>query len=90
MRRGRQNFELNLFGCKNVPYFGQINVRWWGKKYLGVQKAPGGAKKLQGTQKAYKKNLKNCGDLILSFFLGDSKKWYFVGALKISAGGAEW
>ena len=31
MRRGRQNFELKLFGCKNAPYVGQINVRWWGK-----------------------------------------------------------
>ena len=52
MRRGRQNFELKLFGCKNVPYVGQINVQWWGKKYLGVQKAPGGAKKLQGAPKS--------------------------------------
>ena len=47
MRRGRQNFEIKLFDCKNVPYVGQINVRWWGK----IQKAPGGAKKLQETVK---------------------------------------
>ena len=62
MRRGRQNFEIKLFGCKNVPNVGQINVRWWGKKYFGVQKAPGvakklqGRKKVQGAQEAYKKN----------------------------------
>ena len=56
IRRGRQNFELKLFGCKNVPYVGLINVRWWGKKYLGY-------KKLQGAQEAYKKNRKNSGDL---------------------------
>ena len=36
MRRGRQNFELKLFGCKNVPYVGQINVRRW-DKIFGVQ-----------------------------------------------------
>ena len=59
-----------------------------GEKYSGVQKAPGGAKKLQGLQEAYKKNRKNSGDLFfLSFFLGDSKKNYFVGAPKISDGG---
>ena len=52
MRMGRQNFELKLFGCKNVPYVGHINVRWWGKKYLGIQNAPGGAKKLQGAPKS--------------------------------------
>ena len=62
MRWGRQNFELKLFGCKNVPYVGQINVRWWGKIFGGTkssrgrQKASGGAKKLQGAQEAYKKN----------------------------------
>ena len=81
MRRGRQNFELKLFGCKNVPYVGQINVRWWGKKYLGVQKAPGGAKKLQGAPKSSRGRKKP---------IRDSKKNYFVGAPKISAGGAEW
>ena len=88
MKRGRQNFELKLFGCKNVPYVGQINVRWWGKKYLGVQKAPGGAKKLQGAQEAYKKNRKNSGDLFFFFFffLGDSKKLLCRGAKNFSRG----
>ena len=86
MRRGRQNVELKLFGCKNVPYVGQINVRWWGKniwgykKLQGRQKASRGAKKLQGAQEAYKKNRKNSGDLFCLFF-------FFVGAPKISAGG---
>ena len=68
MRRGRQNFELKLFGCKNVPQVGQINVRWW-EKYLGGtkssrgrQRASGGAKKLQGHKKP-RKNRKNSGDL---------------------------
>ena len=84
MRRGRQNFELKLFGCKNVPYVGQINVRWWGKIFGGTkssrgrQKASGGAKNIQGAQEAYKKNRKNSGDLFFFFFffffLGDSKK----------------
>ena len=79
MRRGRQNFEFKLFGSKNVPYVGQINVRWWGKNIWGTkssrgrQKASGGAKKLQGAQEAYKKNRKNSGDFFF-FFLGDSKK----------------
>ena len=42
-----------------------------GEKYLGVQKAPGGAKKLQGAQEAYKKNRKNSGDIFFFlFFLG--------------------
>ena len=75
MRRGRQNFELKLFGCKNVPYVGQINFQWWGKIFgggtkssRGRQKASGGAKKLQGAQKAYKKNRKNSGDLFIYFF----------------------
>ena len=101
MRRGRQNFELKLFGCKNVPYVGQINVRWWGEKYLGVQKAPGGAqeasggaKKLQGAQEAYNKNRKNSGDLFFFFFffffLGDSKKITLQGRQKFQPGGAEW
>ena len=84
MRRGRENFELKLFGCKNVLYVGQINVRWWGKKFLGVkklqgrQKASGGAKKLQRAQEAYKKNRKKYETV---------KLLYFVGAPKISAGG---
>ena len=74
MRRGRQNFELKLFGCKNVPYVGQINVRWWGKNIWGYKKLQGapksfrGAKKLQGAQEAYKKNRKNSGDLFFFFF----------------------
>ena len=44
-----------------------------GEKYLGVQKAPVGAKKLQGRQKASgdqeanKKNRKNSGDLFFFF-----------------------
>ena len=73
MRRGRQNFELKLFDCKNVPYVGQINVRWWGKIFGGTkssrghQRASGGAKKLQGAQEAYKKNRKNSDNLF--FFL---------------------
>ena len=78
MRRGRKNFELKLFGCKNVPYVGQINVRWWGKKYLGVQKAPGGAKKLQGRKKPIRKTEKIVATFFFFFFffffLGDSKK----------------
>ena len=93
MRRGRQNFELKLFGCKNVPYVGQINVRWWGKIFGGTkssrgrQKASGGAKKLQGAQEAYKKNRKNSGDLFFFFFFfRRQQKNYFVGAPKISAG----
>ena len=45
MRRGRQNFELKLFGCKNVPYVGQINVR-------GGEKIFGGTKSCRGRQKA--------------------------------------
>ena len=69
MRRGRQNFELKLFGCKNVPYVG-----WWGKIFEGKkssrgrQKASGGAKKLQWAPEAYKKNRKNSGDLFFPFF----------------------
>ena len=51
-----------------------------GEKYLGIQKAPGGAKKLQAAQEAYKKT-KN---IVATFFLGDRKKLYFVGAPKIT------
>ena len=46
-----------------------------GEKYLGVQKAPGGAKKfkgakkLQGAQEAYNKNRKNSGDLFFITFV---------------------
>ena len=49
---------------QNGAYLGQLSVRWTQKKYLGVQKAPGG-------QKAYKKNRKKSGDLffVVSFFL---------------------
>ena len=49
------------------------------KKYMGVQKAPGG-------QEAYKKNRKKSGDLFFFFFFffGDSKK--FVGRQKMSRG----
>ena len=96
MRRGRQNFELKLFGCKNVPYVGQINVRWWGKKYLGVQKAPGGAKKLQGAPKSSrgrKKPIRKTEKIVATFFfylffffLGDSKKLLFRGAKNFSRG----
>ena len=97
MRRGRQNLELKLFGCKNVPYVGQINVRWWGKKYLGVQKAPGGAKKLQGAPKSSrgrKKPIRKTEKIVatffffffLFFFLGDSKKLLCRGAKNFSRG----
>ena len=96
MRRGRQNFELKLFGCKNVPYVGQINVRWWGKKYLGVQKAPGGAKKLQGAPKSSrgrKKPIRKTEKIVATFFfiffiffLGDSKKLLCRGAKNFSRG----
>ena len=45
------------------------------KKLQGRQKASGGAKKLQGTQEAYKKNRKIVATFFFfSFFLGDSKK----------------
>ena len=37
---------------------GRFLVRWTRKKYLGVQKAPGG-------QEAYKKNRKKSGDQLL-------------------------
>ena len=73
MRRGRQNLELKLFGCKNVPYVGQINVRWRGKNIWGIkssrgrQKASERAKKRQGAQEVYKKNRKNSGDLFFIF-----------------------
>ena len=96
MRRGRQNFEIKLFGCINVPNVCQINVRWWGKNISGYKKLQGsprsfrGAKKLQGSQEAYKKNRKNSGDLFsffFSFFLGDSKKFVFCrGAKNFSRG----
>ena len=52
MRRGRQNFELKLFGCKNVPYVGQINVQWWGKNIWGYKKLQGAPKSFRGRQKA--------------------------------------
>ena len=81
MRRGRQNFELKLFGCKNVPYVGQINVRWWGKIFGGTkssrgrQKASGAPKSSRGRKNPIRKTEKNSGDLFLFFlFLGDSKK----------------
>ena len=79
MRRGRQNFEYKLFGCKNGPYIGQINVRWWVKN-IWVQKSPGGAKKLQGCQKA----------TFFSFFLGDSKNFVLCRRQKFQPRGAEW
>ena len=69
MRRGRQNFELNLFGCKNLPYVGQINVGWWGN--LRVKKAPGGAKKLQGAPKSSrgrKKPIRKIEKIVATFF----------------------
>ena len=49
---------------QNVPYVGQINVRWWGKIFgrtkssRGRQKASGGAKKLQGRKKPIRKTEK--------------------------------
>ena len=80
MRRGRQNFELKLFGCKNVPYVGQINVRWWGKIFGGTKRSRGapksfrGAEKLQGRKKPIRKTEK----IVATFF--------FVGGTKNSAG----
>ena len=68
MRRGRQNFELKLFGCKNVPYVGQINVRWWGKIFGGTkssrgrQKASGAPKSSMGRKNPIRKTEKNSGD----------------------------
>ena len=63
-----------------------------GKNYLGVQKAPGGAKKLQGAPKApgareaNKKNRKIVATFFL-FFLGDSKKFVLCrGAKNFSRG----
>ena len=52
MRRGRQNVELKLFGCKNVPYVGQINVRWRGKIICGYKKLQGAPKSFRGRQKS--------------------------------------
>ena len=54
MRRGRQNFELKLFGCKNVPYVGQIDFRWWGKIFGGTKSSRGAKKlhKLHGAPKS--------------------------------------
>ena len=81
MRRGRQNFELKLFGCKNVPYVGQINVLWWGK-YLGEQKAPGGAKKLQGAPKSsrgHKKPIRKTEKIVATFYLFFK---FFLGDIK--------
>ena len=95
MRRGRQNFEFKLFGCKNVPYVGQINVRWWGKNIWGT-KSSRGAKKLQGAQKSSrgrKKPIRKTEKIVATFFilfLGDSKNLYFVGAPKFQPGGTEW
>ena len=68
MRRGRQNFELKLFGCKNLPYVGEINVKWW-EKIFEVQKAQGGggALNLLGAQKVYKKNQKNVATFFCLF-----------------------
>ena len=68
--KGRQNFELKLFGCKNVPYVGQINVRWWKKIFRG-KKAPGGAKKLQGAPKSSrgrKKPIRKTEKIVATFF----------------------
>ena len=52
-----------------------------GEKYLGVQKAPGGAKKLQGRQKSSrgrKKPMRKTEKIVATFFsfffLEDSKK----------------
>ena len=51
------------------------------EKIFGVQKAPGGGKRL------YKGDKKNSVDLFFSFFLDTQ---VFVGAPKKSAGGANW
>ena len=67
MRRGRQNFELQLFGCKNVPNFGQINVRWWEKNIWGYKKLQGAPKSFRGRKKPIRKNRKNRGDLFCFF-----------------------
>ena len=68
MRKGRQNFEFKLFGCKYVPYVGHINVRWWGENIWGYKKLQGAPKTCKGRKKAYKKNRKNSGDLFLFLF----------------------
>ena len=70
MKRGRQHFELKLFGCKNVPYVGQINVRWWGKIFWGT-KSSRGAKKLQGAPKSSrgrKKPIRKIEKIVATFF----------------------
>ena len=62
-----------------------------GEKYLGVQKAPGGTKKLQGAPKSSrgrKKPIRNTEKIVVTFFFQETVKiLYFVGAPKISAGG---
>ena len=68
MRRRRQNFELKLFGCKNVPYVGQINVRWWGKNIWGYKKLQGAPKSFRGRKKPIRKTEK-------IVVLGDSKTY---------------
>ena len=83
MRRGRQNYELKVFGSKNLPKVGQFNVQWRRKNVWGY-------KKLQGRQKAYKggggqKSHKGSPKKVATFFVfGDSKN--FVGAPKVLAG----
>ena len=45
MRKGHQNYKLNVFGSKNISYPGQLKARWTQKKYLCVQIAHRGANK---------------------------------------------
>ena len=49
MRRGRQNYELKVFGCKNVPYVGKFNV--WLKASTGDEKIFEDCKKIIGAPK---------------------------------------
>ena len=65
MRRVRQNFELKLFGCKNAPYVGQINVRWWEKQFWVYKKLQGAPKSSSGRKKPIRKTEK----IVATFFL---------------------
>ena len=64
MRRGRQNFDLKLFGCKKyhtsakLTFGGGEQIFGVQKSSSGRQKASGGAKKLQGGKKPIRKTEK--------------------------------
>ena len=66
MRRGRQNFELKLFGCKLYHTSAKFTFGG-GEKYLGVQKAPRAPKTYKGRKKLIRKTKKS-GDLFFVFF----------------------